>query len=145
MAAAVNYQLVIACALIVISLLLYFFYWNRLLASFINIFLRVWGWKAGTASVWIQFREHHTVVIHLTSHSLYYYCAGSIHFSILSGRILLRDFRYHQSDMTVKAVACSAEWRYWIRRPMEAEDLAHHRQDARRSEVQEGVVFTFSI
>lgn len=57
MAAAVNYQLVIACALIVVSLLLYFFYWNRLLASFINVFLRVWGWKAGTASIWIQFRE----------------------------------------------------------------------------------------
>jgi hypothetical protein len=52
-----NYELLIACILIVISLVLYLFYWNRLLSAFFNVLLRVWGWNAGVTSMWVEFGE----------------------------------------------------------------------------------------
>jgi hypothetical protein len=50
-----NYRLLIACILIGVATILYLFFWNRLLAGFLNILLRIWGWKGGTSSIWIQF------------------------------------------------------------------------------------------
>jgi hypothetical protein len=55
--AVVSYKLVIASALIVVALAIYFFYSNRLVAFLANILLRLWGWKSGSASVWIEFRK----------------------------------------------------------------------------------------
>jgi hypothetical protein len=54
---SVRYELIIACGLIVVSLILYLFYLNRFVAFLVNLLLRFWGWKAGSASVWIEFRE----------------------------------------------------------------------------------------
>lgn len=48
---------------------------------------------------------------------------GSIHFSILAGRILLKDVRYHSSNMTVKVVTAQISWRYWLRVPATEDDL----------------------
>jgi hypothetical protein len=33
----------------------------------------------------------------------------------LSGRILLKDFRYHSSNQSVKVVKVQLRWQYWIR------------------------------
>ncbi|KAK1218471.1 Macrophage colony-stimulating factor 1 receptor [Marasmius sp. AFHP31] len=49
--------------------------------------------------------------------------AGSIQFSILSGRILLKDVHYHTSNQTVKIVKAQISWRYWIRGPMTEDEL----------------------
>jgi hypothetical protein len=57
MAMRLNYELLIACALIVVSLLAYLFYWNRILSLVFNALLRVWGWNAGASSMWVEFRE----------------------------------------------------------------------------------------
>jgi hypothetical protein len=56
--ATIRYELVIACALIVCALFLYLFYSNRFIAFAFNVLLKLWGWKAGSASVWIEFRKH---------------------------------------------------------------------------------------
>lgn len=48
---------------------------------------------------------------------------GSIHFSLLTGRILLKDVRYHSSNQTIKLVKGQIQWRYWIRRPTSEEEL----------------------
>jgi hypothetical protein len=55
--AVVSYKLVIASALIVVALAIYFFYSNRIVAFLANILLRLWGWKSGSASAWIEFRK----------------------------------------------------------------------------------------
>ena len=52
-----------------------------------------------------------------------YMCLGSIHFSLLTGRILLKDVRYHSSNQTIKVVTGQLQWRYWTRRPTSEEDL----------------------
>lgn len=50
---------------------------------------------------------------------------GSIHFSILTGRVLFKDLRYHSSNQTIRVVKGQVSWRYWIRRPAAEEDLSH--------------------
>lgn len=49
---------------------------------------------------------------------------GSIHFSLLAGRILVKDFRYHSSNQTIKIVKGQIQWRYWIRRPTTEAEIA---------------------
>ena len=55
---------------------------------------------------------------------MYLWHIGSVHLSLLSGRILLRNVRYHSSNQTFRAVKCQISWRYWIRHAAEEEDLA---------------------
>ena len=50
---------------------------------------------------------------------------GSIHFSILAGRILLKDVHYHSSNQTIKLVKGQISWRYWIRKPTTEEDISY--------------------
>ena len=52
---------------------------------------------------------------------------GSIHFSLLSGRILLKDLKYHSSNQSIRVVKGQISWRYWIRAPAGEEDLSHAR------------------
>ncbi|KAF7361830.1 hypothetical protein MVEN_00527500 [Mycena venus] len=96
--------LLIGCICVVISLVLYFFYWNRLIAFLLGLFFRVLYWNQGPFSIWLEI--------------------GSIHFSLLTGRILIKDFRYHSSNQTIKIVRGSIEWRWWIRRPASGDDIA---------------------
>ncbi|KAG9221064.1 hypothetical protein CCMSSC00406_0005497 [Pleurotus cornucopiae] len=99
-----NHLLLIACICIVIALILYLFYWNRLLAGIIGLVLRILYWNQGGASIWVEI--------------------GSIHFSLITGRILLKDVNYHSSNQTIKIVKGQIEWRYWIRKPMLEQDIA---------------------
>ncbi|KAJ6593973.1 hypothetical protein B0H19DRAFT_1365929 [Mycena capillaripes] len=96
--------LLIGCICVIISLVLYFFYWNRLIAFLLGLVFRFLYWNQGPFSIWLEI--------------------GSIHFSILTGRILIKDFRYHSSNQTIKIVRGSIEWRYWIRRPASGDDIA---------------------
>ncbi|KAJ6586994.1 hypothetical protein DFH09DRAFT_241649 [Mycena vulgaris] len=96
--------LLIGCICVVISLVLYFFYWNRLIAFLLGLLFRFLYWNQGPFSIWLEI--------------------GSIHFSILTGRILIKDFRYHSSNQTIKIVKGQIEWRYWIRRPASGDDIA---------------------
>ncbi|KAJ7901907.1 hypothetical protein B0H14DRAFT_3080144 [Mycena olivaceomarginata] len=96
--------LLIGCICVVLSLTLYFFYWNRLIAFLLGWFFRFLYWNQGPFSIWLEI--------------------GSIHFSILTGRILIKDFRYHSSNQTIKIVRGSIEWRWWIRRPASGDDIS---------------------
>lgn len=55
---------------------------------------------------------------------------GSIQFSILAGRILFKDLRYHTSNQTIRLVKGQLSWRYWIRKPTEEDDLRYARVGA---------------
>ena len=52
--------------------------------------------------------------------------SGSFHVSLLAGRILLKDFRYHSSNQTVKIVKVQLRWQYWIRSLTHSEDIQSH-------------------
>ncbi|KAF9450414.1 hypothetical protein P691DRAFT_468038 [Macrolepiota fuliginosa MF-IS2] len=95
--------LLVACILIVVALILYFFYWNRFLGCVLGLALRVLYWNQEGFSCWIEI--------------------GSIHFSILTGRVLLKDVHYHSSNQTIKIVKGQIQWRYWIRQPMTEDEL----------------------
>ncbi|KAI0358672.1 hypothetical protein OH77DRAFT_1587674 [Trametes cingulata] len=97
----------VVCVLIVISLVFYFFYWNRFFAFLFSLLVRFALWNQGESSAWVKL--------------------GSIHFSVLSGRILIKDLRYHSSNQTFRIVKGQISWRYWLRRPAEEEDLSHAR------------------
>ncbi|KAF7321613.1 hypothetical protein MKEN_00682400 [Mycena kentingensis (nom. inval.)] len=96
--------LVIACIFVVLALGLYFFYWNRFIAFLLGLVFRVLYWNQGPFSVWLEI--------------------GSIHFSLLSGRVLFKDVAYHSGNQTIRIVKGQLEWRYWIRRPASAHDIA---------------------
>ncbi|KAI0368271.1 hypothetical protein BV20DRAFT_969313 [Pilatotrama ljubarskyi] len=97
----------VVCVLIVVSLVFYFFYWNRFFAFLFSLLIRFALWNQGESSAWVKL--------------------GSIHFSVLSGRILIKDLRYHSSNQTFRIVKGQISWRYWLRRPAEEEDLSHAR------------------
>ncbi|KAJ7287460.1 hypothetical protein C8J57DRAFT_1431026 [Mycena rebaudengoi] len=101
---AFNEFLLIGCVGVVVSLLLYFFYWNRLIALLLGVIIRLVYWNQDPSSIWLEI--------------------GSIHFSILTGRILIKDLRYYSSNQAIKIVKGQLEWRYWIRRPASAHDIA---------------------
>ncbi|KAI0633565.1 hypothetical protein C8Q77DRAFT_1157760 [Trametes polyzona] len=99
-------ELVVLC-LIVVILVFYLFYWNRFFAFLFTLLARFALWNQGESSIWIKL--------------------GSIHFSVLAGRILIKDLRYHSSNQTFRIVKGQISWRYWLRRPAEEEDLSHAR------------------
>ncbi|KAI0342100.1 hypothetical protein BDW22DRAFT_1358216 [Trametopsis cervina] len=103
----INYRLVIAAACVAIGLILYLFYWNRFIGFVLGRIIRFVFWNQKESSVWVNI--------------------GSIHFSILSGRILLKDFSYHSSNQTIRIVKGQVSWRYWIRAPADEDDLSHAR------------------
>lgn len=112
--------LLIACACIALTSILYFFYWNRFIGFIIGRVIRILYWNQEGSSIWVEIGEF----VGLSQLSYLIECLGSIHFSILTGRILLKDVRYHSSNQTIKIVTGKIQWRYWTRRPTSEEDLS---------------------
>ncbi|GJE95456.1 hypothetical protein PsYK624_116400 [Phanerochaete sordida] len=104
-----NYKLLIVCICIIIALTLYLFYWNRFVGFALTRTLRLLLWTQGKSaeSIWVD--------------------VGSIHISILAGRILVKDVAYHSSNQTLRIVKGQISWRYWIRVPADEDDLNHAR------------------
>ncbi|KAH9935463.1 uncharacterized protein B0H18DRAFT_1114206 [Fomitopsis serialis] len=100
-----NIVLLIACVCTVILLLLYLFYWNRVVALIISVILRVAFWNQAESSIWLDI--------------------GSIQFSVIAGRIAFKNLRYYSSNQTIRVVKGQISWRYWLRRPAEEDDLSH--------------------
>jgi len=117
-----NQLLLIACICIVAALILYFFYWNRFIAFIIGHAIRILFWNQEDSSIWIEIGKP-VIKPWRTSVSYTIEYLGSIHFSLLTGRILLKDVRYHSSNQTIKLVKGQIQWRYWIRRPTSEEEL----------------------
>ncbi|KAI0058067.1 hypothetical protein BV25DRAFT_1994498 [Artomyces pyxidatus] len=99
----IDYYLLAATIAIIIVLLLYLFFWNKLIGYVIGTAFRVAYWNKGGESTWVHI--------------------GSIHFALLAGRILFKDVRYHSASQTIKIVKGQVSWRYWIRAPTLEEDL----------------------
>ncbi|KAF9475774.1 hypothetical protein BDN70DRAFT_996181 [Pholiota conissans] len=108
-----NRLLLVACISVVVALILYFFYWNRFLGFIIGQTIRVLLWNQDGSSLWVEI--------------------GSIHFSLLTGRILLKDIRYHSSNQTIKIVTGQIQWRYWTRYPTTEEEIDSIRGDDTKS------------
>ena len=53
-----NIVLLITCVFTVILLLLYLFYWNRVLALGISILLRIAFWNQAESSIWLDIGMH---------------------------------------------------------------------------------------
>ncbi|KAH9985984.1 hypothetical protein BJV74DRAFT_946145 [Russula compacta] len=90
-----DHKFLVATIIVVIALLFYILYWNKFIAFLIGLAFRVVLWNRGASSVWIHI--------------------GSIHVSVLAGRILLKDFCYHSSNQTIKIVKVQLRWQYWLR------------------------------
>ncbi|KAK0484381.1 hypothetical protein EDD18DRAFT_1361385 [Armillaria luteobubalina] len=105
----------IACICIGTATVIYIFYWSRLVAWLLGLVIRFLSWSQGASSIWVSIGAYSnfTTACKQPIRSL-----GSIHFSLLSGRILLKDIRYHSSNQTVKIVKCQIVWRYWVRKPL---------------------------
>lgn len=98
-----NIYLLVALICIILGLILFFFYWNRLIGLLLGLVIRLSWWGQGAESIYVHI--------------------GSIHFSLLSGRILVKDVAYHSSNQTVRIVKGKIQWRYWKRRTMEERDV----------------------
>lgn len=86
---------------IIVVVLFYLFYFNRLLASLISVVLRTILWRKYRAYVDI----------------------GSIQFSPLGGRLLFRDIRYVGQNETIRIAMGHLTWRYWLFRVRQEDDL----------------------
>jgi len=113
----------VATILVVITLLFYILYWGKFLALLINLALRVVLWNRGGSSAWIQISASPLSPCLFTLLTL---VSGSFHVSLLAGRILLKDFRYHSSNQTFKIVKVQLRWQYWIRSLTHSEDIHTH-------------------
>ncbi|TFK54421.1 hypothetical protein OE88DRAFT_1676060 [Heliocybe sulcata] len=102
-----SYLLLIACILIGVAVILYFFFWNQLIALILSLLLRVALWNQGCSSAWVDF--------------------GAIHVSLIAGRLSFKNLRYHSSNQTMRIVKGQISWRYWIRSPAGEEDLHNSR------------------
>ncbi|KAL1748805.1 hypothetical protein HDZ31DRAFT_59984 [Schizophyllum fasciatum] len=98
-----NVYLLVALICIVVALIVFFFYFNRLIGLLLGLTLRVLWWGSGAESAWVHI--------------------GSIHFSLLSGRILFKNVAYHSSNQTIRIVKGRIQWRYWQRRTMQESDV----------------------
>ncbi|KIY46774.1 hypothetical protein FISHEDRAFT_46624 [Fistulina hepatica ATCC 64428] len=101
-----NILFLVACVCIVCGVVLYLFFWNRLLGFLFGEIVSFLLWNRGENSIRLKF--------------------GSIHLSILTGRILFKGLSYHSSNQTVKIVKGKIQWRYWIRRPMNGDHIIHN-------------------
>ncbi|KAG8827640.1 hypothetical protein FRC19_001885 [Serendipita sp. 401] len=82
---------------------LYLLYWNRLLAWIASSVFRLLTWdRSAPNSFWIE--------------------AESLHISVISGRIMFREFRYYSANQSIRAVKCYITWRYWLWRTRENEE-----------------------
>ncbi|KAI6121684.1 hypothetical protein F5141DRAFT_529930 [Pisolithus sp. B1] len=95
--------LLVSCICVLVASILYTFYRNRFFAALIGLFLRIRFWDQQGSSVWVEI--------------------GSIHFSLLAGRILLKDLRYHSSNQTISVVKAQVTWRYWLRATATEDEL----------------------
>ncbi|OCH88869.1 hypothetical protein OBBRIDRAFT_779350 [Obba rivulosa] len=103
-----NFVLLAVAICIIIALIFHLFYWNRLIGYIIGLLFRLAFWsRHDESSIWLDI--------------------GSIHFSMLNGRVMFKDLRYHSSNQTIRIVKGQLSWRYWIRKPAEEEDLSHAR------------------
>jgi hypothetical protein len=113
----------VATVIVVIALLFYILYWGRFLALLIGLAFRVVLWNRGGSSAWIQIGALPLSPCLFTFLML---VSGSFHVSLLAGRILLKDFRYHSSNQTFKIVKVQLRWQYWIRSLTHSEDIQSH-------------------
>lgn len=120
--------LLVICICIVLALVIYLFYWNRLIAFCIGQIIRLLYWNQEAASIWVEIGTPFYSLRYRTS-SINLPSKGSIHFSLLAGRIIFKDFAYHSSNQTVKIVKGQIQWRYWIRVPTAEEDIGSVRGD----------------
>lgn len=112
--------LLLSCICVLIGSVFYIFYLNRIISGFISLLLRVKYWRKGGSSIWVHIGRFS---IELDTAAYSRQLPGSIHFSILAGRILLKDVKYHSSNITVKVVTAQISWRYWLRVPATEDDL----------------------
>ncbi|KAH8118988.1 hypothetical protein DFH11DRAFT_1696800 [Phellopilus nigrolimitatus] len=98
-----NVVLLVTCIAIALGSVLYIFFWNRSFGLLLGLLFRFALWSQNSSAVWVDF--------------------GSVHISLLAGRMLLRDVRYHSSNQTFRIVKCQVSWRWWIRNVAEEEDL----------------------
>ena len=119
-----NHLLLVTCICIVVSLTIYFFYWNRFIAYIIGQVIRILYWNQEASSIWVEIGQSHRNSFNGTMSRL---TTGSIHFSLLAGRVLLKDVRYHSSNQSIKVVKSQIQWRYWVRRPTSEEEIGSSR------------------
>jgi hypothetical protein len=113
----------VATIIVVITLLFYVLYWGRFLALLIGLAFRVVLWNRGGSSAWIQIGA---LPVSPRLFTFLMLVSGSFHVSLLAGRILLKDFRYHSSNQTIKIVRVQLRWQYWIRSLTHPEDIQSH-------------------
>ncbi|KAF5370617.1 hypothetical protein D9758_002040 [Tetrapyrgos nigripes] len=108
---------------LVIASFLYLFYFNRVLAWVLGLIIRLLYWGDSDSSIYLEIGTSFSHLFALSDSTCVLNTKGSIQFSILSGRILLKDVHYHSSNQTIKVVKAQIAWRYWIRRPTTEEEI----------------------
>lgn len=119
----ITISLLIELCAIVIASSAFLFYLNRL-----------GGWLLAT---WLRFKFWKEDNVYIT--------IGSIQLSLLAGRISFRDFEYHSSNISARALHGHVTWRYWKFRTKQNEDVDTTNSLRGEQLLVEGVSITDSI
>ena len=120
MAAHINPAFTAIAGVVAIATIAYVFFWNNFIGSLVGFFLRVAYWNQGEHSVWIEIGTFPWIVLEECTLT---HLIGSIHFSLVAGRILFKNVKYHSSNQTIKIVKGQISWRYWIRSPTDEREF----------------------
>jgi len=87
----VNWLFLGELIVVVIATSAFLFYWNRVLGGAVGFLIRLVTWRWYNA----------------------YISIGSLQVSPLAGRIAFRDFEYHSSNISFRALHGNITFRYW--------------------------------
>ena len=55
------------------------------------------------------------------------YVLDAVQFSLLAGRLFVKEFRYHSTNQSIRVVKCHITWRYWFWRTRGETEMGHIR------------------
>ncbi|EJD45633.1 hypothetical protein AURDEDRAFT_165486 [Auricularia subglabra TFB-10046 SS5] len=102
--AAAQLPLLFTALGVVLLIIFYAFYLNRVLAWLVaaGLRLRLWDPTSSPGSIHVSLE--------------------AVQFSLLSGRLLLKDLRYHSSNQSFRIVKMKITWKYWLWRTRQGID-----------------------
>jgi hypothetical protein len=116
--------------LVVLGLVLYLFYWNRVLGFLLSLLVRFLSWNQASASAWIDIGAHSTCAVHCSEgHQRLDITRVDTVFPSRRKNSLQGPTISHQQPDNPPGQR-SILWRYWIRKPTEEDDLRHARVGA---------------
>jgi hypothetical protein len=92
----------------------FFFFWSRVVGSVVAFAIRQYLWRS--QKIWIEFGQPLPSLLssRLSCTSVGDGTTDALQISPLAGHVLIKNFRYHSANMSVRVLHGRISWRYWL-------------------------------